>query len=215
MSMSSSPGLRLVLRGLTNRSANGIFRRPEGPATVTDASSAINVGPLSIDGTQVTRLPPSVPRLRVCTAPMVWAASTNAGNMSPMIGELIISACVTNAPMCSPSSTTAISLSSPSREMSMTISGLCAACLSSTSRSVPPARILALAPCSPSSATAWSTFFAATYPNAFIQPVSVTRRRLCAATTNRTSHEGRESASRSRQMTIHGGRAALPVPKSS
>ena len=56
-------------------------------ATVTDASSAIKVGPLSIDGTQVIRLPPSVPRLRVCTAPMEWAASTSAGNMSRMIGD--------------------------------------------------------------------------------------------------------------------------------
>ena len=96
--------MRLVLRGPTNSSASGICRWPEALATVTDASSAISVGPLSIDGTQVIRLPPSVPRLRVCTAPMEWAASTSAGNMSRMIGEAMMSPCVASAPMCSPSS---------------------------------------------------------------------------------------------------------------
>ena len=81
----------MVLRGPTKNSASGICRRPVGPATVTSASSAINVGPLSMDGTPVTRLPPSVPRFLVCTAPMVCAASTSAGNISRMRGERMIS----------------------------------------------------------------------------------------------------------------------------
>ena len=87
MSTSRSSGLRLVLRGPAKSSASGIVRRPLALATVTAASSATSVGPLSIDGTQVTRLPPSVPRLRVCTAPMECAASTSAGNMSRMTGD--------------------------------------------------------------------------------------------------------------------------------
>ena len=81
ISTSSSSGLRLVLRGPTKARPAACCAGRAAPATVTCASSAINVGPLSIDGTQVTRLPPSVPRLRVCTAPMVCAASTRAGNM--------------------------------------------------------------------------------------------------------------------------------------
>jgi hypothetical protein len=51
------------------------------------ASSATSVGPLSIEGTAVTRLPPNVPRLRVCTAPIVCAASTSAGCRSRMSGD--------------------------------------------------------------------------------------------------------------------------------
>ena len=51
----------------------------------------------------MTRLPPSVPRLRVWTAPIVWAASTRAGTVSRMIGDCMISVCVTSAPMLSPS----------------------------------------------------------------------------------------------------------------
>ena len=62
-------------------------------------------------------------------------------------------------------------LSSRRRETSMMTCGLCTACFSSTRRSVPPARILALAPCSASAATAWPMSFAATYPNAFIRSV--------------------------------------------
>ena len=152
--MSSSSGLRLVLRGPTNRLVSGICRWPEELAIVTDASSAISVGPLSMDGTQVTRLPPSVPRLRVCTAPIECAASTRAGNMSRISGERIISVWVTKAPMRSPASVRAIPLRSSTREMSMTMPGPSAADFRSANRSVPPARTFAAAPCSASKASA-------------------------------------------------------------
>ena len=102
ISASSSSGLSTVLRGPIQNSASGTSRRPPGPAIEAMASSATSVGPLSIDGTPVTRLPPSVPRLRVCTAPMVCAASTSAGNMSRISGERMICVCVTSAPMLRP-----------------------------------------------------------------------------------------------------------------
>jgi len=108
ISTSSSSGLSMVLRGPAKNPVSGSWRRPPGPAMVTSASSATSVGPLSMDGTHVTRLPPSVARFRVCTAPMVCAASANAGNISRISGERMISVCVTRAPILRPWSVTAI-----------------------------------------------------------------------------------------------------------
>ena len=120
---------------------------------VTIASSATNVGPLSIDGTAVTRLPPSVPRFLVCTAPMVWAASTRAGNRSRMTGDRMISVCVTSAPMRRPLIRRIADAlrSRPLCEMSTTTFGawLALANLRSASRSVPPAMTLTAARAAP------------------------------------------------------------------
>ena len=145
MSTSNSSGFRMVFRGPTKNSLSGTCRRPPLPAIVTMASSAIKVGPLSIDGTAVTRFPPSVPRFRVCTAPMVCAAATSAGNIWRISGERMICVWVTRAPMFSPCSVKVMFFRSSAREISTTTSGPCAANLRSAKRSVPPAIILTLA----------------------------------------------------------------------
>ena len=127
------------------------------------------MGPLSTDGTAVTRLPPRVPRFLVCTAPIVWAASTRAGNILRMIGDAMISVCVTRVPMLSPSSVSVMPLRSSARVMSTTTPGMWDENLRSASRSVPPASTLADGACSASSATAWLESLAATNSKALMQ----------------------------------------------
>ena len=87
----SSSGAAAFRFGPTRNSRNGSVRAPRTDATSTDASSTSSGGSASPAGEAVPRLPPSVPRFRICGEPTVRDASASAGS-SPASGASIASA---------------------------------------------------------------------------------------------------------------------------
>ena len=81
----------------TRKSASGTRRDPRTLATSTSAPSMSSGGSASPAGEAVPRLPPIVPRLRICGEPTVRAASANAG-MSAASDSSIASVYVSPAP---------------------------------------------------------------------------------------------------------------------
>ncbi len=78
----SSSGSSAFRFGPTRKSRSGIVRTPPRRASSTSASATINGGSASPAGEAVPRLPPIVPRLRICGPPTVRDASASAGNSS-------------------------------------------------------------------------------------------------------------------------------------
>jgi hypothetical protein len=135
MSSSSSSALRF---GPVTNSATGTRRAPRSAdATSTTASEANSGGSPSPAGDAVPRLPPTVPRLRICGEPTVRLAIARPGSCSP--SSAISRVYETPAPMRSVPFVRPCSRSSGTRARSMISSGRVRSKLSSTMRSVPPA----------------------------------------------------------------------------
>ena len=81
----SSSGASAVRFGPSRKSAIAIVRPPRCEATSTTASTATSGGSASPAGEAVARLPPTVPRLRICGEPTVRAAVREARQLA---GEL-------------------------------------------------------------------------------------------------------------------------------
>ena len=75
------------LTPVTN-SAIGTRRVPRTDAHSTSAPSTTSGGSASPAGEAVPRLPPIVPRLRICGEPTVRAASASAGSSSASSGAI-------------------------------------------------------------------------------------------------------------------------------
>ena len=78
----SSSGSSAFRFGPTRNSETGILRAPRTLATSTSAPSTRSGGSASPAGEAVPRLPPIVPRLRICGEPTVREASASAGSSS-------------------------------------------------------------------------------------------------------------------------------------
>ena len=134
--MSSS--LRAALRfGPVKKSRTGTRRVPDADASSTSASDASRGGCASPAGDAVPRLPPTVPRLRICGEPTVRDAMANPGMRSP--SSSMIRVYVTPAPTRTRPSSVAHSARSATRVKSITVSGRLWSRSISTSTSVPPA----------------------------------------------------------------------------
>jgi hypothetical protein len=66
--------------GPTRKSTRGRLREPRMLATTTSAPSTSKGGSASPAGEAVPRLPPRVPRFRICGEPTVRDASASAGS---------------------------------------------------------------------------------------------------------------------------------------
>jgi hypothetical protein len=78
----SSSASSAFFLGPTRNSRTGIRRVPRTLASSTSASSISSGGKASPAGEAVPRLPPSVPRFRICGDPTVLEASASAGSVS-------------------------------------------------------------------------------------------------------------------------------------
>src|SRR5271157_2485273 len=81
-SFKSQLGFRMVDRGPTKKSRNGISISPDESATIAVASIARSGGAESAEGEALHRLPPRVPMLRSCHEPTRPVAHANAGSRS-------------------------------------------------------------------------------------------------------------------------------------
>ena len=79
----SSSGRRQLRLGPVTNSCTGMRRLPPMEATSTSASPANSGGSPSPAGDDVPRLPPTVPRLRICGEPTVREAIASPGSLSP------------------------------------------------------------------------------------------------------------------------------------
>ena len=79
----SSSGARTFRLGPMKNSAAGISREPRADVASTDAPAASSTGWQSPAGEAVPRLPPTVPRLRICGDPTVRAAMASPGSRAP------------------------------------------------------------------------------------------------------------------------------------
>ena len=79
-----SSSLRMAFRlGPVKNSRTGTRRDPDAEASSTTASAARSGGCASPAGDAVPRLPPTVPRLRICGEPTVRDAMASPGSRSP------------------------------------------------------------------------------------------------------------------------------------
>src|SRR5215469_4028890 len=115
----------------------GNRRVPLVEAISTSAPPASSGGRASPAGDAVPRLPPTVPRLRICGEPTVREAAASPGSRSP--SSAMMREYVTPAPTRSQTSVCDHSVSSGTRVRSSTASGWRWSKLSSTMTSVPPA----------------------------------------------------------------------------
>jgi hypothetical protein len=79
----SSSGSRALRLGPVKNSATGTRREPRTEATSTWAAPASSGGCASPAGDAEPRLPPMVPRLRICGDPTVREAIASPGRTSP------------------------------------------------------------------------------------------------------------------------------------
>ena len=79
----SSSGARQLRFGPVTNSAIGTRRVPRVDASSTSVSDANSGGRPSPAGDEVPRLPPTVPRLRICGEPTVREAIASPGSRSP------------------------------------------------------------------------------------------------------------------------------------
>ena len=79
----SSSSARQLRFGPVTNSPTGIRRVPAVDASSTSASDANSGGSASPAGDEVPRLPPTVPRLRICGEPTVREAIASPGRRSP------------------------------------------------------------------------------------------------------------------------------------
>ena len=136
--VTSSSSRRALRFGPSRKSDNGSARTSPARASSTSASSSNSGGSASPAGDAVPRLPPIVPRLRICGDPTVRDASASAGRSVASLGR-IASAYVSPAPSRTlPSSRDQPRNSGTSFRFS-SASGRARSKLSSTSTSVPPA----------------------------------------------------------------------------
>src|SRR5215471_1742881 len=110
---------------------------PRTDAASTTVSQASSGGWASPAGDAEPRLPPTVPRLRICGEPTVREAAASPGSRSP--SSAMMREYVTPAPTRSQTSVCDHSVSSGTRVRSSTASGWRWSKLSSTMTSVPPA----------------------------------------------------------------------------
>ena len=134
----TSSSLRAALRlGPVKNSLTGTRLLPDADASSTSASDASKGGCASPAGEAEPRLPPTVPRLRICGEPTVRDAMARPGIRSP--SSSMIRAYVTPAPTLTRPSSVAHSARSATRVRSITVSGRLWSRLISTITSVPPA----------------------------------------------------------------------------
>src|SRR5499433_2264521 len=132
----SSSDLNTLRLGPTQNARTGTRLEPLVDTISTSASAASSGGRASPAGEAVPRLPPTVPRLRICGEPTVRDAMARPGRRSP--SSLMIRVYVTPAPTRSQPSTWAHSERSGTLVRSSNASGRRRSKLSSTMTSVPP-----------------------------------------------------------------------------
>jgi hypothetical protein len=79
----SSPVSIAFFFGPVKNSRTGMRRTPDFECSSTCASAASSGGCVSPAGEEVPRLPPTVPRLRICGEPTVREAIARPGRRSP------------------------------------------------------------------------------------------------------------------------------------
>ena len=135
--VTSSSGASAVRFTPRRNSSSGSVRVPRTLASSTSARSARSGGSASPAGEAVPRLPPIVPRFRICGEPTVRDASASAGS-SAASGALIASVYVRAAPSLRASPSCDQPRSSASSARLTSASGLEWPKFSSTMTSVPP-----------------------------------------------------------------------------
>ena len=133
----SSSGASAFCFGPTRKSRSGSRRSPRRLASSTSAPSTSSGGSASPAGDAVPRLPPIVPRFRICGEPTVREASASAGS-SPASGDSIASVYVSAAPSRSAPFSRDQPLSSATSFRFRIAEGRARSKLSSTITSVPP-----------------------------------------------------------------------------
>ena len=113
------------------------MRSPAAEASTTLASSVSSTGALSPIGEAVTRLPPSVARLRICRAAKTRSIFATAGNSPSSASSMQVS--VAAAPRCQAASVLAMRVSSGTASVEISRGNALNFLFSSTPISVAPA----------------------------------------------------------------------------
>ena len=135
-----------VTIGASKKAAAGYVRRPAAPSASSSASSATATSGISAAGSPCTRLPPTVPRLRVWRWPTKPSARASRGRESRTAGDSSASRWRVIAPIATPPSPAAMPASPSIPSMSTSRVGRASRIAISGTSVCPPAMILCSSP---------------------------------------------------------------------